>query len=318
MSATPLLWAFATLYLVWGSSYLAIKYAVATMPPLAMAGVRFTIAGAILYAALRLRGAPVPTREQWRASAFIGVALMCSNAAVAWSERRIDSGIASLLVCMTPCWMVILDAMRLRAWPHAGVTAGLALGIVGIGTLVGPSDLMGGAHVDVWGATVVLAGTLMWALGSVYAQRAPRPASAFLSSGMQMLTGGATLVVVATVVGEWRGFTVAAVSSDSWLAFVYLIAIPSLAGFSAYIYILGHASPARASTYAYVNPVIAVALGAAFGGEPLSARVLTAAAIIVVAVALIVNYGSARRVAGRSATHSSAASLEPGRSEGRL
>jgi drug/metabolite transporter (DMT)-like permease len=295
-----LLFAFATLYLVWGSSYLFIKFAVTTMPPLGMAGARFIIAGLVLFAAMRALGTPTPGRAEWRAGTVVGVALMCSNAAVAWSERRIDSGVASLIVSMTPCWMVLIDARRRRVRPHRGVLFGLALGFAGIAALVGPAELVGHGHVDSVGAAVVLAGTVSWAMGSLYAQRAQRPQSAFMTSGIQMLTGGAVLFAVAVLAGEWRGFELAQVSTRSWMAFAYLIALPSLAGFTSYLYILAHASPARASTYAYMNPLVAVTLGALFGGETLAPRVLIATAIIVAAVALIVSFGSAGRPAARA------------------
>ena len=289
----PLLLAYVTVYLVWGSSYLFIKFAVETLPPLPMAGARFLVAGLILCGAARLLNGTRGTREQWRAAGIVGVALMTSNAAVAYAVTRIPSGVAALLVAITPCWMVLLDWMHDRdKRPHTGVVSGLALGVAGIVVLIGPSELFGSGHTDLAGAGAIVAGTLIWSVGSLYARHAPRPPSAQLLSGMQMTAGGAALLLVSSLAGGWDGFSVAAVSTRSWVGLTYLVLVASLAGFTAYIYLLTHASPARASTYAFVNPVVAVSLGALFGGEPLSARVGAAAAIIVAAVAVIVTAGS--------------------------
>jgi drug/metabolite transporter (DMT)-like permease len=287
-----LLFAFITLYLVWGSSYLAIRYAVETLPPLAMAGSRFLIAGIVLFAICRALGVALPTRGQWRSGAIVGAALMSSNATVAWSERRIASGVASLIVAVTPCFMVSIDAFRQRVRPRAGVLFGLAAGLIGIAVLIGPSQLVGGSTVDLAGALAVLAGTLAWTIGSLHARDADRPSSPFMLSAIQMIAGGAILVPLSFVFGEWRDFSLSQVSTTSWYAFIYLIALPSLAGYTSYLYVLTNASPARASTYAYVNPIVAVALGAMIGGEPLTSRVVTAATIIILAVILIVSSGS--------------------------
>jgi drug/metabolite transporter (DMT)-like permease len=294
MTATRgrLLFAFITLYLVWGSSYLAIKYAVESLPPLGMAGARFFIAGVILFALARAFGAPMPTGTQWRAGAIVGAALMSSNASVAWSERRIASGVASLIVAVTPVFMVLIDSARQRVRPHPGVLVGLAAGLVGIGVLIGPSQLVGGERVDLLGAVAVLTGTLIWSLGSLHAREVDRPQSPLMLSAIQMIAGGAILLPISLAVGEWAGFDFALVTSRSWYAFIYLIALPSLAGYTAYLYVLTNAPPARASTYAYVNPVVAVTLGALIGGEALTSRVLISSAIIVGAVALIVTSSS--------------------------
>ena len=294
-----LLLAYATVYVVWGSSYLFMKFAVASLPAFPMAGARYLCAGTILIVVARLMSGSSGTRAHWRAAAIVGAMLMTSNGAVAWALTRIPSGVASLLTAMTPCWIVLLEWLRDRdKRPHAGTMAGLTLGMVGIAILVGPGELLGGAHIDALGATAVLLGTLLWAVGSIYARQAARPASAQLMSGMQMFAGGGLLLVVSSLSGGWEGFHPAAVTGKSWFGFTYLVLVASLAGFTAYVYLLTHASPARAATYAYVNPVVAVALGALFGGERLNPRVGLAAAVIVGAVALIVTAG-ARPVAGR-------------------
>ena len=293
--------AYATVYLVWGSSYLVMKFAVETLPPFPMAGGRYFLAGAILCVVAWVLAPARATRAEWRAATLVGTSLICSNAAIAYAVKRIPSGVAALLVAMTPCWMVLLEWLRdRRQRPHGWVVAGLALGLAGVAILVGPGELLGGGHIDPVGAVAVLAGTIVWAVGSLYARRAPRPASAQLMSGMQMLSGGAVLLVLSALAGGWAGFSPAAVTPKSWAAFVYLVLVASLAGFTAYVYLLHHASPARASTYAYVNPVVAVALGALFGGEVLSPRVGVAAGVIVAGVALIVAAGSRSRVVERA------------------
>ncbi|MBC7897715.1 MAG: EamA family transporter [Cytophagaceae bacterium] len=298
MTATRgrLLLAYITVYLVWGSSYLAIKFAVQSMPAFPMAGARNLLAGTILIVSARLLWGARGTREQWRASAIVGMSLMTSNAAVAFSITRIPSGVAALLTAMTPCWMVLLDWFRNPTQrPATGTFAGLLVGLIGIAILVGPAELFGADHIDSLGAAAVLVGTLIWAAGSLYARTAPKPPSAQLMSGMHMLCGGTLLFVVSTALGGWSGFDIGAVTPSSWLGFTYLVLVASLAGFTAYVYLLTHTTAARASTYAFVNPVVAVALGAWFGGEPLTPRIGLAATIICGAVALIVFAG--RKVA---------------------
>lgn len=285
--------AFLTLYLVWGASYLFIRFAVETIPPLPLSAARFTLAGLILFGAAWAVRRPTLTSAQWRAAAVVGTALICSNAAVGYAIKRIPSGVAALLVAMTPCWMVLLDWWQdRRRRPSRGVITGLLLGLVGIGVLIEPGELIGGGRINTWGALAVLGGTVVWAWGSLYARTAPRAADVFVSSGMQMLAGGVTLLAVTLIAGAWTGFSPGAVTSRSWLGFWYLVFVASLGGFTAYAYVLRHSTAARASTYAYVNPVIAVALGAAYAGETLSARVTVAAATIVGAVALIVTAGA--------------------------
>lgn len=287
-----LLLAYVTVYLVWGSSYLAIKFAVQSMPAFPMAGARNLLAGTILLVSARVLWGARGTREQWRASAIVGMSLMSSNAAVAFSITRIPSGVAALLTAMTPCWMVLLEWFRHPTQrPATGTFAGLLVGLLGIGILVGPAELFGAEHIDSLGAGAVLVGTLVWAAGSLYARTAPKPPSAQLMSGMHMLCGGTLLFIVSTALGGWSGFHITAVTPSSWFGFAYLVLVASLAGFTAYVYLLTNASAAKASTYAFVNPIVAVALGALFGGEPLTRRVVLAAAVIVGAVALIIFAG---------------------------
>lgn len=286
-----LLTAFAAVYLIWGSTYLAIRFAVETLPPLLMAGVRFTLAGAVILLWARLvQGRKPPTSTDWRTGLVSGALLLLGgNGAVVWSEQRVPSGIAALLVAVVPLWMVLLDWMRRGGTrPGAAVFVGLTLGLVGLGVLVGPDALAGnGGGVSLSGAGVLMAGSFSWAVGSLYTKRAPRPSTANNGSGTQMFAGGLCLILAATVGGELSQLDLAHASSRSLLGFLYLIVFGSLIGFTAYVYLLSHTTAAKAATYAYVNPVVAVLLGWAFADEPVTGRTLAAAAVILAGVAII-------------------------------
>jgi drug/metabolite transporter (DMT)-like permease len=288
-SAARILAAFAAVYVVWGSTYLAIRIAIETLPPLLMAGARFLLAGTLLYAFMRLRGEPAPERRHWKSTALIGLLLLLfGNGAVVMAERTVPSGVAALLVAMVPMWMVLLEWLRRGGTRPTGRTIiGLVIGFAGMVLLVGPGGFVGGDRVDPFGAGLVLMGSLAWAAGSIYSRGAALPKSAFLATGMEMMWGGVWLVLAATVLGEWGSVDPAVFTTRSVLAFLYLVVFGSLIGFTAYIWLLGVTTPARVSTYAYVNPVVAVLLGWALLDEPLGARVLGAAAIIVAAVAVI-------------------------------
>ncbi|MBW3654807.1 MAG: drug/metabolite exporter YedA [Gemmatimonadetes bacterium] len=281
--------AFAAVYLLWGSTYLAIRFAIETLPPLLMAGVRFLLAGGVLYAFMRLRGEPAPERRHWKSAAVIGALLLVGgNGGVTLAERTVPSGVAALLVAMVPLWMVLLEWLRPGGMrPTVRVMAGLAVGFAGMVVLVGPSRLAGAGEVHFGGAALVLSGSLAWSIGSIHARGAALPANAFVATGMEMICGGALLLVAGAARGELAGLNPTAFSGRSLAAFAYLVVFGSLVGFTAYIWLLGVSSPARVSTYAYVNPVVAVFLGWAMAGEALTARVLIAAAVIVAAVAVI-------------------------------
>ena len=287
-AAAKVLAAFAAVYVIWGSTYLAIRIAIESLPPLLMAGARFLLAGTLLYAIMRLRGEPAPARRHWGSTALIGLLLlMFGNGGVTLAERTVPSGVAALLVAMVPMWMVLLEWLRRGGNRPTGRTIiGLVIGFAGMVLLVGPGGF-GGDRVDPLGAGLVIAGSLAWAAGSIYSRGAALPKSAFLATGMEMMWGGVWLLLAATVMGEWGTVDPSAFTTRSVLAFVYLVVFGSLVGFTAYIWLLGVSTPARVSTYAYVNPVVAVLLGWALLDEPLSARILGAAAIIVAAVAVI-------------------------------
>ncbi len=289
-SRLALVSAFAIVYLVWGSTFLAILFAIETLPPFLMAAARFIVAGSLVYGWARfVNGAAAPTRAHWRGTAVVGVLLLLGgNGLRVWSEQRIPSGVAALLVGTVPCFMVLIDWLRPGgSRPTLLVVAGLLLGLLGLVWLVGPDTLMGGGRADFLGATVVVVGSFSWALGSVYSRHAATPASPLLSTAMQMLAGGAALLALSVLLGEPWAFHAAGVSLRSALGLLYLVVFGSIVAFSAYIWLLRVSTPTRVSTYAYVNPVIAVMLGWALAGEALTLRIGVAAAVIVSGVALI-------------------------------
>ncbi|HYR09320.1 MAG TPA: drug/metabolite exporter YedA [Longimicrobium sp.] len=284
-----LLAAFAAVYLAWGSTYAAIRIAIDTMPPLLMAGARFLLAGTLLYAIMRLRGEPAPERRHWGTTALIGLLLpTLGNGGVTLAERTVPSAIVALLVAMVPMWMVLLEWLRPGGnRPTARTLIGLVIGFAGIVLLVGPGSLAGGQRVDPVGAGIVTVACVAWAFGSIYSRSAALPRNALVATGMEMAWGGLWLLLAGTLRGELGTLDPSAFTTASVLAYFYLVIVGSLVGFSAYIWLLGVSTPARVSTYAYVNPVVAVLLGWAMLDEPLSGRVIAAAAIIVAAVAVI-------------------------------
>ena len=281
--------AFAVVYVVWGSTYLAIRYAVASMPPLLMAGSRFAISGTILYAWARSRGAARPTPAEWRTAAITGVLLIClGNGSVAWAEMRVPSGLSALLVAAVPLWMVMLEWLRPGgARPRAMVILGVIVGLIGLGVLVGRDTAPGRESVDALGAFVLVAASMSWALGSIYNRHGARPDSAAMSTALQMLGGSVALLALGAALGETRGLDVSAILMGSWIGWIYLVTFGAILGFTAYVYLLRNVSPAKVSTYAYVNPLVAVLLGWRIAGETVTSRTLAAAAIILGGVAMI-------------------------------
>ena len=279
--------ALAAVYVIWGSTYLAIAIAIETMPPFWMAGVRFIVAGALLYGLARLTGAERPVRVHWRSAALIGgLLLLGGNGGVVWAEQRVDSGLAALLVSTVPLWMVLLQWLRPGGVRPAGrVLGGVAVGFAGLVMLVRPGSGHGG--IDPLGVVVLMVGCLSWAWGSLHSRRVSLPASPLMATALEMITGGALLMLAGAVTGEAARLDLAAVSMRSALALGYLVVFGALVGFTAYIWLLRVASPVVVSTYAYVNPIVAVFLGWLIRGEPLTGSTLAAAAVIVTGVALI-------------------------------
>jgi drug/metabolite transporter (DMT)-like permease len=309
--------AFAAVYVLWGSTYLGIRFGIETIPPFLMAGLRHSIAGILLFTWVRLSGTPAPTARQWLPAGVIGaLMLLGGNGLVSWAETRVPSGLASLIVASVPIWMTLLHGFQKRERPHGVVVLGLAGGLAGLAFLVAPGRFAGGAHVDLVGAGALLSAALFWATGSLYARRAKLPSSMLLAAAMEMLTGGAALILTSGLLREWKGFSFADVSTRSWLALAYLIVAGSLVGFTAYIFLLGATTPARVGTYAYVNPIVAVFFGWAFASEVVTARMVIAALAILGAVAVIIRYGG-RKTQNEVATEAAPETLPELRRAGR-
>jgi drug/metabolite transporter (DMT)-like permease len=286
---TRVILAFAAVYVLWGSTYLFMKYAVETIPPFLLGASRFVVAGLILYLAARARGAPDATRSEWQVAVVTGLLMLgVGNGAVMWSVQFVPSGLAALVVATVPLWIALFDWIRPRGRrPRPAVFVGLGLGLLGMVTLVGPRAIIGEGNIDALGAAVLVVGSMSWAFGSIVTRSSGHPRSPLVSTALQMLAAGVAFTIVALASGELRAFSVGAVTPKSLLGWVYLVVAGSLIGFTAYIYLLGKVSAAKAATYAYVNPVIAVILGWAFANEPLGARTLIAATVILAGVAMI-------------------------------
>jgi len=282
--------ALLALYIVWGSTYLAIRFSVETIPPFLHAALRFLVSGVILYAWRRAAGDPAPTASNWKSTAIVGAGLLLGgNGLVAWAEQTVPSGIAALMITTSPFWLVLFESMRSGgAKPTWQAILGLIIGFGGVFLLVGPSEITGsGVSFDTFGIVLLLFAPFFWSLGSIYAKGADMPKSTLLSTGMQMLTGAAALFLVSLVKGELNGFSLGLVSMRSWLGLAYLITFGSLIGFVSYGWLLHNAPISLMSTYAYVNPLVAVLLGSLLADEPLNGRILVAAAIIIGSVIII-------------------------------
>jgi len=287
-SRTALVLAFAAIYIIWGSTYLGIRVAVATMPPFLMAAARFILAGGLLLAFLKWRGAAWPSARQWRINAIVGTFLLLGgNGLVAWAEQTVPSGITALLIGVQPLLFVLTE----WAWPGgkrpAALTASaLLLGFAGVAWLAAPWD-HSAQSLDVAGVAVILLACVFWAFGSIYSRNAKHGADPFMASALQMLGGGAALFVAALLHRDFARLDIAHISAASWWAFGYLVGIGSLVGYSTFVWLMKHSTPARVSTYAYVNPVVAVFLGWLLLKEPINSRTLVASVIIITAVAII-------------------------------
>jgi drug/metabolite transporter (DMT)-like permease len=279
--------AFAAVYIIWGSTYLAIRYAIETIPPFLMAGSRFVVAGAILYWLSRALGAERPRRGDWGTATMLGAMMFLGgNGGVVWAEQRVPSGLTALLIATEPLWISVMDWVRPGgSRPKWRVATGLMIGFAASVLLVAPGKASGG--VDPIGALVLVIATLSWAAGSLYSRHARLPRSPLMAAGMQMIGGGILLFGLGSVTGEWAAFSVSGISARSLLSLGYLISFGAIVAFTSYSWLLKVTTPAKASTYAYVNPVIAVILGWGLAGEAVGPRTVFATVAIVAAVALI-------------------------------
>jgi drug/metabolite transporter (DMT)-like permease len=286
---TALVLAFATIYLVWGSTYLAIRVAVESMPPFAMAACRFLIAGTLMATFLRLRGAAWPTGPQWRDHALVGLLLLLGgNGLVVWAEQYIASGVAALLIGIGPLFIVLIE----WAWPGgtrpgAVTIAALLVGLFGVAWLAAPWESTAGGGLHVGGVIALILSSAFWSLGSIVSRHAKSGAPPLVAASLQMLSGGAALTLAALVHGDFARIDFDTITPQAWISFAYLILFGSLIGYSAFAFLLKHSQPARVATFAYVNPVVAVFLGWLLLNEPVTPRTLIASAIIIAAVVII-------------------------------
>ena len=287
--------ALLALYIVWGSTYLAIRFAVDTIPPFLQAGSRFLISGLILVIWRRAAGDEMPSLKQWRSLAIVGTLLLLGgNGLVSFAEQHIASGVAALIIGTVPLWLVLIEAIRPGGVrPSWRALIGLIVGFGGIYLLIGPSELTGKFQFDVLGTLTLITAAFLWSVGSIFSRSAELPKSALMTTGAEMLAGSIPIFIVSILFGEWKSFNFAQVSVQSWLALLYLITFGSMVGFVAYIWLLQNAPVSLVATYAYVNPLVAVLLGSWFAQESLTGRTLVAAGIIIGSVVFI---NSARQV----------------------
>jgi drug/metabolite transporter (DMT)-like permease len=289
-------------YIAWGGTYLAIRYAVETLPPFLMAAARFLIAGAVLYVLRRVRGDAAPTLREWRSATIIGIFLLVGgNGGVVWAEQWVPSGLAAVLVSTTPLWMASWDLLRPRG-PRPGRPAilGILIGFAGVIYLIGPAGTAGTDRIDPAGTAALILAALCWSIGSLYSRGAPLPASPLLATALEMLAGGAGLLVVGFLLGEPTRWDAVRVSTPSLWGLAYLIVFGSWLGFAAYTWLLRVAPTPMVSTYAYVNPLVAIFLGRIIADERITSRTPVATAVILAAVALITITPSPSADAGRT------------------
>jgi drug/metabolite transporter (DMT)-like permease len=288
--AILLIAAFAAVYVIWGSTYLAIAVGIESFPPLLLAASRHLTAGLILYPLLRWKTGIRPTRTQWRTAVITGLLLLLvGNGGVCLSERTLPTGVAALIVALVSFWMVLLDWLRpggLRPAPR--VVASLILGFGGLALLVGPAHLGGSERVNTVGAGILVVASFAWAWGSIYSKHHDLPSSPLLGVAMQSLAGGVALWIVGLLAGEGRQLHLGSITGRSWMAITYLIVFGSGIGFTAYVYLLKKSTAARVGTYAFVNPVVALFLGWLGAGEIITLRTALAAAVILTAVLLVI------------------------------
>lgn len=304
-SLSALIAAFAAIYLIWGSTFLAIRLAVETLPPLTMIGIRSVVAGVLLVGFALLRGAPRPTAEGLKSAALVGTVLFVGcHGLLAWAQTRIPSGQAAVLLATIPLWVpAVAWLVGSAGRPGWRTVAGLAIGFAGVVLLLAPKA-SGAAVVDPLGGAVALLSALFWAVGTVLSSRSPSSSSPVLAAGMQLLAGGVAALVIGALLGEWNGLSLGAVSLPSLLGLGYLITFGSLGAFGAYTWLLQVCAPEKVATYAYVNPPVALVLGAATLGEPLGLREGAATLVILGAVAMVMlsrSSGSARPAPDRTA-----------------
>jgi drug/metabolite transporter (DMT)-like permease len=292
--------AFAIIYFVWGSTFLAIRVGVREVPPFLLAGMRFFAAGIVLYVWMRATGTASPTRRQWASATLLAVLIFVLDYGLLfWAERRVPSGIAAVMMATIPAFMALAEILILRTQRLTlRLTFALLLGFGGVAILVLPSVGLGEAPINTTGAIALVVGAISWSLASVLTRKLSLPEAKVMSSGAQMLAGGILLTLAAAMLGEFRGFKLQAVSSGAWIALAYLIVAGSIVGFTAYVWLIHHESPTKVGTYAYVNPVVAVVVGYFLGGEALGARTVLGTLLVLVSVIVITTTRKEPKCAG--------------------
>lgn len=307
--AWKVLLAFAIIYFVWGSTFLAIRVGVREVPPFMLAAMRFLVAGAVLCAGMRIKGTPSPSAREWGAAAFLAVLIFVFDYGLLfWAERRVPSGIAAVMMATIPVFMALSEIFIMKTQRlTARLATALLVGVAGVAVLVSHSVTLGDTPIDTVGACALIAASISWSVASALTRKLPLPAEKAMSSGAQMLAGGVLLTVTAAMLGEFRGFHAQAVSLKAWLALAYLIVAGSIIGFTAYVWLIHHESPTKVGTYAYVNPVVAVIVGYVFGGEALGLRTVLGTLLVLVSVVVITTAKKVRE-AGTQAFRPEAAS----------
>jgi drug/metabolite transporter (DMT)-like permease len=281
--------AFAIIYLVWGTTYLAIRVGVLEVPPVLLAAMRFLIAGVILYGWMIVKGERSPTARQWMSASAISILIFVLDyGLVFWAEQRVPSGVTAVIMATIPVFMALSEIIFLRTQKlTVRLALALLIGIGGVAVLMSRSLNLGGVPIDRKGALALIVASLSWSLGSALTRRVELPASKGMSSGAQMLAGGVLLAVTAGMLGEFRDFHPSIVSRAAWLALLYLIVFGSIIAFTAYVWLIHHESPTKVGTYAYVNPVVAVVVGYFLGGETIGVRTILGTLFVLTSVVVI-------------------------------
>jgi len=301
-AAWKILLAFAIIYLVWGSTYLAIRVGVLEMPPFLMAGIRFFLAGIVLYGWMRLTGVPSPTKREWRDASILGALMFLMDyACLFWAEQRVPSGISAVILAAIPVCITLLEIVVLRTQRlTVQLALGLAVGIAGVVVLMNPSSALGEAPLDSRGVIALIVACWGWSIGTIVTQKLALPASKAMSSSMQMLSGGTQLLILAALAGDFGHFHPRNGSFAAWFSLFYLFTAGSIVAFTAYVWLLHYESPTKVGTYAYVNPIVAVILGGALGGEAVGKRTVLAAMLILASVAAITTIKAKSSVAKKN------------------
>jgi drug/metabolite transporter (DMT)-like permease len=291
--------AFAIIYFVWGSTFLAIRVGVREVPPFLLAAMRFLVAGIVLYCWTIARGERSPSGRQWASISLLAVLIFVLDYGLLfWAEKRVPSGIAAVIMATIPAFMALSEISFLRTQRLTlRLASALLIGIGGVAVLMSRSLNLGGVPIDGLGTAALIFASISWSVASAFARMLPLPVSKVLSSGAQMLAGGVFLALTSIGLGEFRNFHAGTVSRGAWLSLVYLIVAGSIMGFTAYVWLLHHESPTKVSTYAYVNPVVAVLVGYFLGGEALSLRTILGTLFVLISVVVITTTRAKKAVA---------------------